>query len=377
MRAWILHNSRNSQHIRILRRVESRIEGWLAAKGQPLHNLRTSKDSVSSFVNDTSAFMSPRDAEHTSASCIVSVNGSLAVNKLPCSILEVRRKLSISCRGIVERPVAILAIVFSLACAPLAFSQQFPATQQTNGNVESAARSRPLTIPVPKPRTETVDPPQEQEESASFVRVTADGNQLMIRAKDCALSQILDAVRAKTGANIDVSGGTSEHMTVKIGPGPARQVISSLLGWTDFDYVIQGPDGDSVTIQSIMLFPKTKSAQSATNATPALGSNRQPLAGQPRTTAEPVTPPPAPEMPEPEGAAPAQPTADAAPPAATTTPIPTNYERSAANAASMPDPAAGKSTPEMIQNMQQLFEQRRQIQQQYNQTSGAPPLPSH
>lgn len=207
--------------------------------------------------------------------------------------------------------------------------------------------------------------------------MTTDGNQLMIQAKDCPLSQILDAVRAKTGANIDVSGHTGEHMTVKIGPGPARQVISSLLGWSDFDYVIQGSDGESVAIQSIMLFPKTKSTQSATGATSALELNRQPLARQPRTTPEPVTPPPAPETPEPEGAAPAQPTADAAPPAATTTPIPTNYERSAENAASMPDPTAGKSTSEMIQDMQQLYEQRRQIQQQHNQSPGAAPLPSH
>lgn len=289
------------------------------------------------------------------------------MNNLPCSMLEVRREPRISCPGIVRRPAAILAIVFSFACAPVAFSQQ------TTDHVESAARSRPLTIPVPKPRTATVDPPQEQEEGPSFVRVTTDGNQLMIQAKDCPLSQILDAVRAKTGANIDVSGHTGENMTVKIGPGPARQVISSLLGWTDFDYVIQGSDGESVAIQSIMLFPKTKSTQSATGA--ALELNRQPLARQPRTTPEPVTPPPAPETPEPEGAAPAQPTADAAPPAAT--PIPTNYERSAANAASMPDPTAGKTTSDMIQDMHQLYEQRLQIQQQHNQTPGAPPLPSH
>jgi len=206
------------------------------------------------------------------------------------------------------------------------------------------------------------------------VRVTADGNQLTIQAKDCALSEILDAVRAKTGANIDASGSTGEHMTVKIGPGPARQVISSLLGWTDFDYVIQGSDGDSVSMQSIMLFPKTKATSSPAAGTPALGPHRQPLAGQPP---EPVTPPPAPEPPQSEGAAPAQPTAEATPPSTTPTPIPTNYERSAENAAAAPDPTAGKSTSEMIQDMQQLYQQRKQIQQEHNQTPGAAPLPSH
>ena len=209
------------------------------------------------------------------------------------------------------------------------------------------------------------------------MRVTSDGNQLIIEARDCALSQILDAVRAKTGANIDVSGGAAEHMTVNIGPGPARQVISSLLGWTDFDYVIQGSDVDAVTIQSIMLFPKTKSTSSPAAATPALGRNRQPMAVQPSTAPEPVTPPPAPEPPQPESAAPAEPTAEATPPSTTPTPIPTNYERSEANAAAMPDPSSGKSPAEMIQNMQQLYEQRKQIQQEHNQTPGAPPLPSH
>jgi hypothetical protein len=269
-------------------------------------------------------------------------------------------------------------------------SQQALATPQ--GNVENAARSRPLTIPVPKPKSVSADAPQE--EGPSFVRVTSDGNELTIQAKDCALAQILDAVRAKTGASIDFSGPATEHMTVKIGPGPARQVISSLLGWTDFDYVIQGSDVDSVTIQSIMLFPKTKSAPSAAAGTPALGPNRQPLASRQRTIPEPVTPSPAPETAgsegaappqpsadatHPEGASPAQPTADATPPAAAATPIPTNYERSAENAAAMPDPTASgnKSTTDMIQDMQQLFEQRKQIQQEHNQTPGAAQLPSH
>jgi len=280
-----------------------------------------------------------------------------------------------SCSKTVPAWMATLTIVLSLVlCAPSAISQQVPPTPRSDSDVESAARARPLTIPVPKPRTATTDPPQE---ASSSLQVTADGNLLTIQAKDCALSEILDAVRAKTGASIDVSGRTSEHMTVKIGPGPARQVLSSLLGWTEFDYVIQGSDADSVAIQSIMLIPKTKSSPTAPAAgTPALGPSRQPLAGQPRTAIEP-TPAPV-ETPEPEAAAPAQqPTADAAP-------VAPAVERSAAAATSAITPetgsatsSQGKGTAEMIQDMQQLFQQRMQIQQQHNQTPGAPPLPSH
>ena len=300
------------------------------------------------------------------------------MNKMPCTIPEVRPMSGTSepsCSKTVPAWMATLTIVLSLVlCAPSAISQQVPPTPRSDSDVESAARARPLTIPVPKPRTATTDPPQE---ASSSLQVTADGNLLTIQAKDCALSEILDAVRAKTGASIDVSGRTSEHMTVKIGPGPARQVLSSLLGWTEFDYVIQGSDADSVAIQSIMLIPKTKSSPTAPAAgTPALGPSRQPLAGQPRTAIEP-TPAPV-ETPEPEAAAPAQqPTADAAP-------VAPAVERSAAAATSAITPetgsatsSQGKGTAEMIQDMQQLFQQRMQIQQQHNQTPGAPPLPSH
>jgi len=337
--------------------------------------LRTRKDTGDPVVNDNYAFMS-LGALNISQRVVVSPERALSVNRLPCTNSQMRPRTSkISCANLMQKSAAISAIVLSLVCAPAAFSQQpAPVTPRSNNDVESA-RSRPLTISVPKPKNATtVDPPQE---AASFVQVTSDGNQLMIQAKDCALSEILDAVRAKTGANIDVSGGAAEHMTVNIGPGPARQVISSLLGWTDFDYVIQGSDVDAVTVQRIMLFPKTKSTSTPAAGTPALGPNRQPLAGQPRVTPEPVTPPPAPEPPQSESAAPAEPTAEATPPSTTPTPIPTNYERSEANAAAMPDPSSGKSPAEMIQNMQQLYEQRKQIQQEHNQTPGAPPLPSH
>jgi hypothetical protein len=298
--------------------------------------------------------------------CAQSMQKALSVNKMPCSIPEVRPISGTSepsCSKPVRAGMATLTIVLSLAlCAPAAISQQVPLAPSSNGDAESAARARPFTIPVPKPRTATTDPAQE---ASSSLQVTADGKLLTIQAKDCTLSEILDAVRAKTGASIDVSGRTSDHMTVKIGPGPARQVLSSLLAWTDFDYVIQGADADSVAIQSIMLIPKSKSSPTAAAAgTPAPGPNRQPLAGQPRMAVEP-TPTPVPvETPEPEAAAPAQqPTADSAPVA------PVAERPVGAASAITPDTAPatstqGKSATEMIQ-------------QQHNQTPGAPPLPSH
>lgn len=291
------------------------------------------------------------------------------VSEVPCTVLELRLK---SAKALVSIVAATALCV--IVCAPAGMSQ-VPAPN--SAGVESAARAHPLTVPVPKPKPAASDP--EPQEGIGSVQVTSEGNLLMIQAKDCALSEILDAVRAKTGATIDISGRTSEHMTVKIGPGPARQVISSLLGWTDFDYVIQGADGDSVAIESIMLFPKTKTSGSTTAATPALGPSRQPLATKQHTDPEPSsapaesTTPPAEQQPEAAAPPAQQPIADA------TTPIPTQYDRTPG--AATPDPTQGpngpKSAAEMIQDMQQLFQQRQQIQSNHNSTPGAAPLPSH
>jgi hypothetical protein len=300
---------------------------------------------------------------------------ALPVNKVPRPSCKKQPQQSGTCDSSCVRSFRVWAMALSLillvvVCVPAAVSQQLPATERDNSDVENTARSHPLTIPVPKPRTAASDPP---EEASSFLQVTFQGDELFIQAKDRALSEILDAVRAKTGASIDVSGqGTSEHMTVKIGPGPARQVLSSLLGWTDFDYVIQGSEADSLGIQSIMLFPKTKPSGS-TPGTPAMGPNRQPLASQPRGMPVP-TPAPV-ETPEPEAAPAQEPIAEAAPatperPASAIVP-------SAIVPAATPASMQGKSPDEMIQQMQQLFEQRRQIQIEHNNTPGAPPLPSH
>jgi hypothetical protein len=291
---------------------------------------------------------------------------ALSVNKVPRPSCKKRPQQletsNTSCvRSLRVWAAALSMILLVVVCVPAAVSQQLPATERANSDAENTARSHPLTIPVPKPRTTASDPPQE---ASSFLEVTFEGNELLIQAKDRALSEILDAVRAKTGASIDVSGqGTSEHMTVKIGPGPARQVLSSLLGWTDFDYVIQGSEADSLGIQSIMLFPKTKPSGS-TPGTSAMVPNRQPLASQQRRMPAPV------ETPEPEAAPEQEPIADAAP---ATPERPASAIVPAATPASM----QSKSPDEAFQQMQQLFEQRRQIQIEHNNTPGAPPLPSH
>jgi hypothetical protein len=186
------------------------------------------------------------------------------------------------------------------------------------------------------------------------------------------LSDVLMAVRAATGADIDLPGGASgERVTANLGPGPARKVLSDLLGWSSFDYIIQGSDANPQTIQSVTLLVRTKSA-GPTTALNSSGPSRQPPNMPMPAAAEPVPAPASVDAPE----------ADIAPAAQATT--------NGADMISAPqvevqpkvvspgpslDSAAGKSPSEMIQQLQQMYEQRRQIQQQQNANPGANILP--
>lgn len=81
-----------------------------------------------------------------------------------------------------------------------------------------------------------------------------DGKQLTIDAENSKLSDVLQAIRAKTGASVDFPGGaTSERVAVHLGPAPVREVLSSLLYGTDFDYVIQSTDDDEGGLRSVVV----------------------------------------------------------------------------------------------------------------------------
>jgi len=98
-------------------------------------------------------------------------------------------------------------------------------------------------------------------------QVSWDGSQLTITADNSTLADILVAIRARTGADIDVPPTASrERIAARLGPGPARDVIGTLLSWTDFDYVIQASDTDPLGIQSVMLSPRSKSDTAVASA---------------------------------------------------------------------------------------------------------------
>jgi len=121
--------------------------------------------------------------------------------------------------------------------------------------------------PPPPPLTPEQRPPERPQ-------VSWDGKLLTITSGNSTLSDILTEVRNLTGADIDIPPNASKvRIASELGPGPAREVLSTLLSWTDFDYVIQASDGDAAGIHSVLLTAREKTDGSAARDAAMVASN--------------------------------------------------------------------------------------------------------
>lgn len=115
------------------------------------------------------------------------------------------------------------------------------------GQVTSKEVSGPTVAP-PQP------PPKVGQDPARPPTVAWDGKQLTIDADNSTLADILNAVRAQTGASIEMPSTASlERVFVHLGPGPPRDILSSLVYGAPFDYVIETADDDPDTLRKVVL----------------------------------------------------------------------------------------------------------------------------
>lgn len=81
-----------------------------------------------------------------------------------------------------------------------------------------------------------------------------DGKLLTIDAENSTLSDVLLAIRSRTGASIEMPGSASaERVALHVGPAPIREVLSTLLYGTNFNYVILASDGDASGLGKVIL----------------------------------------------------------------------------------------------------------------------------
>jgi hypothetical protein len=214
------------------------------------------------------------------------------------------------------------------------------------------------------------------------------GGQLKIDAMDATLADILTKVATLTSAKIDIppTAYSQRMAVVQLGPGPARQVLASLLSDSNVDYLIQASDADPEKIQSVLVMVREKKGPKANGTEQVARAVRSPYARRG------MSPPPEPEeaqapeaqqpesiVVEPSSPAPTQPDAVAPPPPVEpppTTSVPVQQPGTINSARIAPQPVPTSLDSQGIsQTLQQMYQQRMQINQQEHQAPPTTPNP--
>jgi hypothetical protein len=153
----------------------------------------------------------------------------------------------------------------SLSClllAGLCFGKQRrtpasqPAQDQTAAQIDPAA-----------------PPPTLAELPASPPEVSFQGGELTITAQNSTLGDILKAVRVQTGATIDLPGNASERVVGHFGPAPARDVLTSLLNGSHFNFVLLGSSTDPNALDRVILMAKSGAPAESSPPPPTQAAN--------------------------------------------------------------------------------------------------------
>jgi hypothetical protein len=227
-------------------------------------------------------------------------------------------------------------------------------------------------------------------------KVTCKGDQLTISAENATLGSVLAAVHTCLGVQIDVpDGATASRVFDQLGPGPVRQVLTTFLSGTDFDYMIGSSVSDPQKVETVLLTLRASGSPNGALVGGAVGD--RPLTParrawmQGRQNGRTGTPPGEDASPaavdsqnapvaDDSAVTPAESPAGNGTQTAPTTPVASNTPATptpavdastaapalADNAAAPPSDASrnsaqDKGIEDKITNMQQLFEQRRQM----------------
>lgn len=139
--------------------------------------------------------------------------------------------------------------IVSLSCLLLAGPGY--GKQRRVASKHPAKQEQTAVQPVPPPpRTLAEMPP-------SSPQVSFQGGQLTISAQNSTLGDILNAVKAQTSATVDLPGNAPERVVGHFGPGPARDVLTSLLNGSHFNYLLLGSPTDPNALDRIILMAKS------------------------------------------------------------------------------------------------------------------------
>ena len=140
---------------------------------------------------------------------------------------------------------------------------------------------------------------------AAKVQVNYAKGQLSIWADKASLAEVLYEVHRRTGADIPIPAGAEQDQVVtSLGPGPAREVLASLLNGSRFNFIMVGSEGDPTQLRSVLLtvkdgLPAGIIYSSESPAPPVAQAEPEPVQPDPVQSENPPDPQPQAEAPPP------------------------------------------------------------------------------
>jgi hypothetical protein len=206
--------------------------------------------------------------------------------------------------------------------------------------------------------------------------VAYENGQLTIVAENVPLSEVMTALHNVMGTEIELPAGASDdRVWARLGPGPARKVLSDLLSNTDLNYIIQGSASDADGIQSVALTAHTVDVAPGQVGGPNQSAGRMDSRRQPRTDSAATETPdqeiPASQEPAVPAAAPAPAVAaEVTPPSASPVAVAAEppsvsatAQSSVADSFAHPGPPASLTQEQMSLQLMNMYQQRKQLQQ--------------
>ena len=264
----------------------------------------------------------------------------------------------------------LLAVGLGLPTGELAAQTAAPKTAAPATSAKPAKahphKKKPAPVveeaPAPAP-----PPPTLEQMSPTPPEVSYRDGKLSISSQNATLSQVLQSVRAQTGASIEMPGSaSSERVVAQLGPGQPRDVLNSLLNGSKFNYVLLGVAGDPGAVQRVILTSKRAASNAATTPPNNTAQMQVPedepqdevVVAEPEPEPEPVTRPMPPNLRRPQ-----VPMTPRMQEGGNILPPPDNGDNGQPNA---------KTPEQLLQELQQMQEQQQQMQQQLNPANRGP-----
>ncbi|MBZ5512906.1 MAG: hypothetical protein LAN70_17300 [Acidobacteriia bacterium] len=154
------------------------------------------------------------------------------------------------------RKLALVGLAAGLTASGLAQGPgQGPARPRATRTVVKSPKA-PAAQPPSQAPPQVVAPPRPEQMTPVPPQVTYQDGLLSIQAQNSTLSSILTAVRARTGARVEMPADTAnDRAAAQLGPGNPRDVLASLLQGSRFDYIVIGSPTDPDALSEIILTP--------------------------------------------------------------------------------------------------------------------------